>query len=262
MGKSFFAGDDGGTSYRKVRATIVGVSADFMFEGDRRLIVPTFYINYPDDPGTSRSRCRRTACPRRWPPSTAPGTASRRLLPSTGISWTRISRSNSRPTSSRGGCSASSSASPSSSPAWACSGWRPSPPSGAPRRSASARVFGARTRDIVLLLLWQFSIPVLIANLIAWPVAWYYLHDWLEGLRLSHQPQPALFPGRGAGGAGDRLGHGLRPCPARGPRQSHPRPALRVEATPCSAIISSPRCAISPGTSFTASSTSRGWRWG
>ena len=43
------------------------------------------------------------------------------------------------------------------------------------------KVFGARTRDIVRLLLWQFSIPVLLANVVAWPVAWYYLHHWLEG---------------------------------------------------------------------------------
>jgi putative ABC transport system permease protein len=42
------------------------------------------------------------------------------------------------------------------------------------------KVFGARTRDIVRLLLWQFSIPVLLANAIAWPIAWYYLHNWLE----------------------------------------------------------------------------------
>ena len=35
------------------------------------------------------------------------------------------------------------------------------------------KVFGARTRDVAILLLWQFSIPVLIANVIAWPVAWY-----------------------------------------------------------------------------------------
>ena len=32
------------------------------------------------------------------------------------------------------------------------------------------KVFGARGRDVVFLLLWQFSIPVLIANLIAWPL--------------------------------------------------------------------------------------------
>ena len=43
------------------------------------------------------------------------------------------------------------------------------------------KVFGAKTREVVLLLLWQFSIPVLVANAIAWPLAWYYLHNWLEG---------------------------------------------------------------------------------
>ncbi len=43
------------------------------------------------------------------------------------------------------------------------------------------KVFGARTNEIVRLLLWQFSIPVLIANALAWPVTYYYLHRWLEG---------------------------------------------------------------------------------
>ena len=33
------------------------------------------------------------------------------------------------------------------------------------------KVFGARTGNLVLLLLWQFSIPVFLANLLAWPVA-------------------------------------------------------------------------------------------
>ena len=37
------------------------------------------------------------------------------------------------------------------------------------------KVFGGRTRDVVKLLLWQFSVPAMIANLIAWPLAWYYL---------------------------------------------------------------------------------------
>ena len=59
------------------------------------------------------------------------------------------------------------------------------------------KVFGARTRNIVRLLLWQFSIPVLIANLIAWPVAWYYPAPLAAGLCLPHRPQSALFPGRG-----------------------------------------------------------------
>ena len=43
------------------------------------------------------------------------------------------------------------------------------------------KVMGARVRDIVTLLVWQFSIPVLIANVIAWPTAWFLMSGWLEG---------------------------------------------------------------------------------
>ena len=43
------------------------------------------------------------------------------------------------------------------------------------------KVLGARTRDIVRLLVWQFSKPVVIANLIAWPVAWWAMRSWLNG---------------------------------------------------------------------------------
>jgi putative ABC transport system permease protein len=43
------------------------------------------------------------------------------------------------------------------------------------------KVMGARTRDIVTLLVWQFSIPVLIANAITWPIVWFLMSDWLEG---------------------------------------------------------------------------------
>ncbi|PWG02677.1 ABC transporter permease [Sphingosinicella humi] len=42
------------------------------------------------------------------------------------------------------------------------------------------KVMGARSRDIVRLLAWQFSKPVIIANLIAWPVAWWVMRDWLN----------------------------------------------------------------------------------
>jgi putative ABC transport system permease protein len=55
------------------------------------------------------------------------------------------------------------------------------------------KVFGARTRDIVRLLLWQFSIPVLIANVIAWPVAYYYLHHWLESYSYRITLNPLYF---------------------------------------------------------------------
>jgi putative ABC transport system permease protein len=60
------------------------------------------------------------------------------------------------------------------------------------------KVFGARVRDMVFLLLWQFSIPVLIANAIAWPVAWYYLHDWLQGFAYRITLSPLYFLGAGA----------------------------------------------------------------
>src|SRR6185503_4636163 len=42
------------------------------------------------------------------------------------------------------------------------------------------KVLGARVRDIVRLLAWQFSKPVIVANLIAWPVAWWAMRDWLN----------------------------------------------------------------------------------
>jgi putative ABC transport system permease protein len=60
------------------------------------------------------------------------------------------------------------------------------------------KVFGASTRDVVLLLIWQFSIPVLIANAIAWPLAWYYLSDWLHGFAYRIALSPLYFAGVGA----------------------------------------------------------------
>jgi putative ABC transport system permease protein len=59
------------------------------------------------------------------------------------------------------------------------------------------KVFGARAHDLVFLLLWQFSIPVLIANTIAWPVAWYYLRDWLQGFAYRIPLSPLYFAAAG-----------------------------------------------------------------
>lgn len=42
------------------------------------------------------------------------------------------------------------------------------------------KVLGANVVDIVRLLIWQFSTPVLVANLIAWPLAFYAMSSWLE----------------------------------------------------------------------------------
>jgi putative ABC transport system permease protein len=60
------------------------------------------------------------------------------------------------------------------------------------------KAFGASTRDVVLLLLWQFSIPVLIANAVAWPVAWYWLHDWLKTFAYHVALSPLYFVAAGA----------------------------------------------------------------
>jgi putative ABC transport system permease protein len=59
------------------------------------------------------------------------------------------------------------------------------------------KVLGARTRDIVRLLVWQFSRPVVIANIIAWPVAWWVMRDWLNGFdaRIALSPLPFLVAG-------------------------------------------------------------------
>jgi putative ABC transport system permease protein len=42
------------------------------------------------------------------------------------------------------------------------------------------KVMGASVLDIVRLLIWQFSKPVLIANFIAWPIVVYAVMQWLE----------------------------------------------------------------------------------
>ena len=59
------------------------------------------------------------------------------------------------------------------------------------------KVLGARIRDIVQLLVWQFSKPVLLANLIAWPIAWWAMRDWLNSFdaRIALGPGPFLLAG-------------------------------------------------------------------
>jgi putative ABC transport system permease protein len=59
------------------------------------------------------------------------------------------------------------------------------------------KVLGARTRDIVRLLAWQFSKPIIIANLIAWPVAWWVMRDWLDRFdaRIDLGPTPFVLAG-------------------------------------------------------------------
>jgi putative ABC transport system permease protein len=89
------------------------------------------------------------------------------------------------------------------------------------------KVLGARSGDIVQLLVWQFSRPVLIANLIAWPVAWWLMRDWLDSFANRIDLGPWWFIGAGALAAAIAaatiIGHALRVA-----RQS-PALALRYE---------------------------------
>jgi putative ABC transport system permease protein len=41
------------------------------------------------------------------------------------------------------------------------------------------KVLGAKARQIVSLFSWQFTKPLIVATLIAWPLAWYFMTEWL-----------------------------------------------------------------------------------
>ena len=89
------------------------------------------------------------------------------------------------------------------------------------------KVFGATVRDIVKLLVWQFSKPVVIANVIAWPVAWWVMRDWLNNFdsRIDLGPGPFLLAGliALAIAVGTIAGHAIRVA------RANPIHALRYE---------------------------------
>jgi hypothetical protein len=59
------------------------------------------------------------------------------------------------------------------------------------------KALGASTTDVVRLLVWQFAKPVLLANLFAWPIAWWFMRRWLDGFayRIELGPMPFLAAG-------------------------------------------------------------------
>lgn len=59
------------------------------------------------------------------------------------------------------------------------------------------KVLGARVSEIITLLIVQFSLPVVWANLIAWPIAWYLMREWLNGFnyRIELSLMPFLLAG-------------------------------------------------------------------
>ncbi len=89
------------------------------------------------------------------------------------------------------------------------------------------KVLGARTQDIVRLLVWQFSRPVIIANIIAWPIAWWLMRDWLNGFdqRITLTPIPFVIAAAIALGIAIAtvVGHAVRVA------RANPIHALRYE---------------------------------
>jgi putative ABC transport system permease protein len=57
------------------------------------------------------------------------------------------------------------------------------------------KALGASRTDIVRMLLWQFTKPVLWANLIAWPIGWYAMHRWLERFAYRTEIEPWMLLG-------------------------------------------------------------------
>jgi putative ABC transport system permease protein len=56
------------------------------------------------------------------------------------------------------------------------------------------KVLGASVSGIVLLLSKEFAKWVLLANIIAWPVAWFAMSNWLENFAYRTEISPWLFP--------------------------------------------------------------------
>ena len=55
------------------------------------------------------------------------------------------------------------------------------------------KCMGASRLDILRFISWHFARPVLIANLIAWPIAWFFMHRWLEGFAYHVNLNPMAF---------------------------------------------------------------------
>ena len=60
------------------------------------------------------------------------------------------------------------------------------------------KAVGGGRLEITRLLLWQFSRPVLLANLIAWPAAYYVMGTWLQGFARRVELDWWMFAGAAA----------------------------------------------------------------
>ncbi|HKD46490.1 MAG TPA: FtsX-like permease family protein, partial [Rhizomicrobium sp.] len=197
VGKGFFAGDDPQNLTERVRATVVGVTSDFMFEGDRKLIVPSFYVFFPGS-GYISVRVSADGVPaalaaidRIWHQFEPSLAINRHFLSADFERQFKTDEQQGRIFGVFVGIAIFI----------ACLGLFGLAAFSTERRTKEIglrKTFGARTTDIVLLLLWQFSIPVLVANVFAWPLVYYYLQGWLEGYAYRINLSPLYFVGAGA----------------------------------------------------------------
>jgi putative ABC transport system permease protein len=181
----------------KAALHIVGVLTDIRFKGARQAVQPTFYLNDKIDSGTLSVRLTGQDIPgtiafidRSW----------HRMAPSTAItrsflddSFEKLYRSDRRQGTMFGIFVAIAIL----IAALGLFGLAAFTVGRRTKEIGIRKVFGARDRDVAILLLWQFSIPVLIANLIAWPLAWYYLHGWLQGFASHIVLNPLYFAAAG-----------------------------------------------------------------
>ncbi len=89
------------------------------------------------------------------------------------------------------------------------------------------KAMGASSADILRLLLWQFTWPVLIANLIAWPLAFLVMNWWLQGFAYHVDQAPWTF--LAAGGAAVVIALGTVLFQALRVSRAKPVTALRYE---------------------------------
>ena len=73
------------------------------------------------------------------------------------------------------------------------------------------KILGASVNDVVFLLSRHFIVLVLIANLIAWPLAWLALHRWMQGYAYRVAISWWVFVLAGMAALADRTGDGELP---------------------------------------------------
>ena len=197
IGKTLYA-DQPWRKVKRVHLTIVGVTSNFMFKGNSQLIAPAVYaydvwgskkISVRVAPANARQAL--VAIDRIWHVFAPSMAINRRFLEEDFEKQFRADEQQGRMFAIFVGIAIFISCLGVFGLAAFTAGRRT-------REMGIRKVFGARTPELVLLLLWQFSVPVLIANVIAWPVAWYWLHDWLQGFAYRIALSPLYFLAAGA----------------------------------------------------------------